>query len=195
MVWLLASLAVAQPVVTNDERSQAELTRLIDDLERLSERQAWTGVERRYEQILALEGVIPPAYVHIQAAYSARVTGDIGAALDRLVRAQALEPTDQLDLWITAINEAYGRVELVVDPPRTTYLEADAMPFDPEQRRAIETAVLYMDQEGYFEGMLPGGTYTLSGKQFEVIPGVAVRVDLSRKELRAEKRQARKQAR
>ncbi len=195
MFWLFASLAHAQPVATLDERSAAELNRLIDDLERLAERQAWAGVERRYEQILALEGVVPPAYVHVQAAYSARVNGEMGAALDRLSRAQSLEPTDQLDMWITAINESYGRVELVVDPPRTTELEAEKMPFDPEQRRAIDTAVLWMDAEGYFEGMLPGGSYALGGKEFEVIPGVAVRVDLSRKELRAEKRQARKQVR
>lgn len=192
MTRLLATLlmlcALGLPSAQAGEREQAEAERLIDEINTFAERQAWRGVERSYEELLAMPDVEVPAAVHLTAAQAARANGDMGGCLDRLLRAQRIERTDELDAWINEINENYGRVELLTVPPRPVELTPAAMPFAPDQRQAVEAAVRLLAEEGVFVGMLPVGTYDLAGRTFTVTPGVGVQVELSAKELRAEKR-------
>ena len=133
-----------------------------------------------------------PATVHLTAAQAARASGDVGACLDRLLRAQRIERTDELDAWINEINENYGRVELLTVPPKSVELVPAVMPFAPDQRQAVDLAIKLLAEEGVFVGMLPVGSYSLAGRTFSVTPGVGVQVELSAKELRAEKRRAKK---
>ncbi|MCB9764016.1 MAG: hypothetical protein H6739_29870 [Alphaproteobacteria bacterium] len=173
------------------EREEAELERLVEDLQRFSERQVWTGVERRYEQILGLGDVQVPREVHLTAAHAARARGDIAATLDRLERANRVERDDEVDAWILEINEQYGRVTLLTVPPRGIDMRAEVMPFEPDKRKVVELAVRELEEEGVFIGMLPAGRYQMGGREFEVIPGVGTTVELSAKELRAEKKRQR----
>lgn len=173
------------------EREDAEMERLVEEIKKFSEQQLWQGVERRYEEILALDGVEVPRDVHLKAAYAARAVGDMSATLSRLERAAAIQHTDEVDEWIRSINEEYGRVQLSTDPPRSVALVCDAMPFATDQRKAVEFATNRLKDDGAFVGMLPAGRYTLAGKPFEVIPGTGTLVELSTKELRAEKKRER----
>lgn len=186
LVLLLPFAAIA------GEREEAEKERLVEEIKRFSEQQLWQGVERRYEEILALEGVEVPRDVHLKAAYAARAVGDMAATLSRLERAAAIQHTDEVDEWIRAINEEYGRVQLSTEPPRSVELKCDAMPFATDQRKAVEFATEQLSNEGSFVGMLPAGRYTLAGKEFEVIPGTGTLVELSTKELRAAKKREKK---
>lgn len=189
---LLLLCALAGAGAQAGEREQAEAERLIDEINTFAERQAWRGVERSYEELLAMPDVEVPAAVHLTAAQAARSTGDIQGCLDRLLRAQRIERTDELDAWINEINENYGRVELLTVPPRPVELRVGAMPFAPDQRQAVELAIRLLAEEGVFVGMLPVGSYELAGRIFEVTPGVGVQVELSAKELRAERRRKKK---
>lgn len=187
LLLLLPGLALA------GEREEAEKERLVEEIKRFSEQQLWQGVERRYEEILALQGIEVPRDVHLQAAYAARAVGDMAATLSRLERAASIEHSDEVDEWIRSINEEYGRVELSTSPPRSVELSCDVMPFATDQRKAVEFARDQLANEGSFVGMLPAGRYTLAGKAFEVIPGTGTLVELSTKELRAAKKRERQE--
>ena len=181
-------IAFGAPPTYAGSREDAELTRLVDDLDSLAERQIWSGVERRYEQILALDDVQIPMEVHLQAAQAAQASGDMGKVLDRLNRAQSLSETEDITNWIREIEENYGQVELSVAGARSAALSIREMPFAPDQRQQVELAIAAMEADGFFLGMLPSGWYDLEGKAFEVNPGVSTKVDLSLKELRQERR-------
>jgi hypothetical protein len=175
-------------------RDEGELARLIDDLESLAERQVWNGVERRYDQIMELEGVDVPREVHLTAAYAARALGQVYETYVRLERVTAIQSSEEIEAWMRDIQEEYARVTLAVEPRRAVELAIDTMPFDPDQRQQVETAALAMATEGYFVGMLPEGVYFLGGERFEVIAGVDTTVDLSMKELRLRRKQEEEQA-
>lgn len=193
MTFLLTmTLLLGAPVAAGGSYEEGELARIVEDLQRLAEREVWRGVERRYLQILELEGVVIPPEVHVSAAYAARAGGDMTATLDRLERALAgglpEDTARELGAWARTIREQYGRVELLITPPKGVELTIDQMPFDPERRGQVERAISEMRSQGYFHGLLPAGDYSLGGKPFNVVAGVDTRVDLDRKELRAEKR-------
>ncbi len=175
-------------------RDEAELARLIDDLESLAERQVWNGVERRYDQIMELEGVDVPREVHLTAAYAARALGQVYETYVRLERVTAIQSSEEIEAWMRDIQEEYARVTLAVEPRRAVELAIETRPFDPDQRQQVETAALAMATEGYFVGMLPEGVYFLGGERFEVIAGVDTTVDLSMKELRLRRKQEEEQA-
>lgn len=54
---------------------KAEMQRLSEEMIRLAQRNAWTGVERAYQSILGL-GIPPDGQIHKLAAEAARVSGD-----------------------------------------------------------------------------------------------------------------------
>lgn len=179
---LLLSLAFA------GTREQGELDRLVDEMIQQTERQAWVSVERTYGKIMDLEGVEVPRDVHVTGAHAARSNGDMAEVVARLERAQALERGDEEQTWLRSIQEAYSNVELRTVPARSVELEAAEMPFEPDARKAVERAVAALDSDGEFVGMLPVGTYTLAGKEFQVVAGYTAHVELSSKELKAAKK-------
>lgn len=179
---LLISLSFAA------DRAAGELSRLVDEMIVLSERQAWTGVERTYAKILELEEVEVPRDVHISAAHAARSTGDIAEVVARLKRAQAIEREDEETQWLASIDEEYARVELRTVPARSVDLVPALMPFEPDQRLAVERAITSLGDDGEFVGMLPVGKYTLGVTDFEVTAGYTAHIELSGKELKAAKK-------
>ena len=180
MMGLLLWIAVAFA----GSREDAELERYVEDMNTLAERQTWPGVERSYEKILELEDVEIPREVHLTAASSARALGDMAAVLDRLKRAQAIKPNDEVGAWISSIEEDFAPVELRSVPPRELLLVPGTMPFEPDKRGAVELAALRLTEDGEFIGLLPVGVYTLHGQEFEVIAGVTTRVELSGRDLK-----------
>jgi hypothetical protein len=161
---------------------------LLDEMSSYTERQAWAGVERTYEKMMALEGVEIPREVHLQAAHSARAIGRMDLVVQRLERAQALERTEEETRWLSEINENYAFVELRTVPARSIELVPELMPFQPDARLAVEKGITALAEDGEFVGMLPVGDYQLGGKDFEVIAGITAHVELSTKELKAEKK-------
>ena len=112
----------------------------------------------------------------------------MAAVVERLGRAQSVTRTDEDQAWLNSISEAYSNVELRTVPPRGVELVVAEMPFEPDARLAVERAVTSLDEEGEFVGMLPVGDYELAGKPFQVVAGYTAHVELSSKELKAEKK-------
>ncbi len=159
--------------------AQAEMMRLTQDLSSLAKRQHWQGVERVYERILAIQDAQPHYEVHRLAADASRAKGDMAATLDRLERAAALEAREEDLQFMAALRENYGFVILETTPRRPATLSVDQMPFPPDQRLQIKSAMVACDKEGYFRGMLPIGMYRLENKVFEVTRGVTIQVELA----------------
>jgi hypothetical protein len=53
------------------------------------------------------------------------------------------------------------------------------MPFDVNQRKAVEVATFTVGDDGSFIGLIPKGNYVFAGQPFSVEPGVSVRIEVS----------------
>jgi hypothetical protein len=156
---------------------QAEYYRLTQEMEKLAQRNAWSGVERAYERILET-GVTPSFEDHLFGAHAARALGDATNARVRLVAANGLREEREVIDWLYTIDNNYGRVFLAADPG-TMELVPEIMPFDPHMAKAIEYAQTQIVETGMFEGLLPKGSYTFGAEKIEVAPRVGtVRIDV-----------------
>ena len=181
-----ASIASAQEATEADlsAREQAavdaEIDRLSGEIRTLARRQVWAGVERKYSQIVGLNGTIP-SEIHLTGAYSARETGDLLEVYERLIRAATGSADATVVDWLWDLDHNYGRVTLIADRRRTAELNATVMPLDPNRRVAVQAAIETCANEGRFNGLLPKGEYEFVGQSFKVDPGVTVRVEVSPK--------------
>lgn len=163
-----------------DDRAEAEHTRISGDMEQLAERQVWSGVEKKFLELEKVE--IEPTYADLMhGAYAARALGDMSTAYARLKRAAKVDSTKEVIDWLYAIDMNYGSVELTATPPRNIELTVASMPFDPDQRVAVEKAVEVVGAKGGYTGLLPRGEYTFAGQSFKVEPGLSVRIEVSPK--------------
>lgn len=171
-----ASVVEVKPIVPDP----AEYTRLSQELEVLTSKNAWAGVERTFHELLTT-GVEPSSLDWYRGAQSARAMGDTGEARARLERAKGQGDGDERSivelLW--DIDTRYGRVFLACDPGSYITLRAEAMPFDPDLRRSIEFAQGRIRETCSFDGMLPAGRYSFFEQTVEVVPKVMdTRIDL-----------------
>lgn len=176
---LLLGLAVAWASVAwaGDPVADAEQVRLSQDIKQLTQREAWVGVERKFEELEALG--LPLSYDDLyRGACAARALGDAQAVYDRLKAASLVDPRRDVLDWMYAIDSNYAHIELLSDRPRGGTLTTSAMPFDPDQRSAVLLAMAKVQREGSFTGLLPRGTYTFLGQTFTVDPGVAQHVEV-----------------
>ena len=161
------------------QADRAEYVRLSGELAKLAQRNAWTGVERTYQQLEALDGVELSYEDYLQGAHAARYQGDVAAARARLKAAQTLSADEREVIdWLWDIDTNYGQVSLYCDPGARE-LVVGQMPFEPNRARAVQFAQAQIADTGVFEGYLPGGEFTFGDYEFQVMPRVkAVRVDL-----------------
>ena len=171
-----------------DEVNLAEYTRLQQELEKLASRNAWAGVERTYTAMLAT-GATLGHNDHVAGAHSARAMGNITAARERLMRANEITEDREILDWLWEIDSNYGRVFLAADKgSKNAVLSCTAMPFNPDQRRAVEFAQQLVTETGVFDGYLPQGAYQFGNPNktpysVQVVPRVqSVRIDTRTKE-------------
>lgn len=163
---------------------QAEYVRLQQEIERLAQRNAWAGVERTYDEMLATG--IPLAFEdHLAGAHAARALGDVWGARQRLTAANAVREGDREILeWLWDIDSHYGRVSLSCNPGKhQVEMTAEAMPFNPDQRRAVEFAIAEVRDTCLFDGLLPQGNYRFGTYDVKVQKVQAVRLDLRNMEV------------
>lgn len=158
--------------------AQAEHERLSDEIEKLVQRQVWSGVERKYQDLEQL-GVELTQQDLLNGAYAARELGDVLSAYERLYRAKEIKPTKEILNWLYDIDTHYGHVELMTVPNRSAELVLEVMPFDINQRKAVERAIAASSADGHYIGLIPKGSYVFAGQQFTVEPGVSVRIEVS----------------
>jgi len=158
------------------ERLEAEHVRLSDDLETFAQRQMWQAVEKQFGE-LTRRGIPPSRQDLVHAAMAARAQGNMLHASERLKAAASLEPSRDVLQLLAAIDQHYGLVELIA-PNRDGALEVTEMPFEPDMRGAIESAIAQVARTGTFRGLLPRGGYIFAGQAFDVEPGLTVRVEV-----------------
>ena len=192
LLWTFGLVAAAQEPVTDasdtDEPQlpdRAEYIRLSQELQKLALRNAWSGVERTF---LKMEATGSPFLFEdlVSGAHSARAMGNVKAVRDRLQEASRLKEARDVLEWMWEIDTAYGSVFLACEVSKKNQPElvAKAMPFDPNQARAIEFAIQQVADTCLFDGMLPGGAYTFGPLEFEVQPRVeTIRLDLRNPDL------------
>lgn len=175
-----ASLALpvqqAQAQEAPSEAARAEYVRLSREMQRLAERNAWSGVERTFRNILD-NGTDPSQQDWIYAAQSAKQTGDVAAMRERLDRANALGENPEVMAWMWEVDSTYGRVELACDPGQHD-LSPVSMPFQPDLAAAVRFAQADLAEDGVFNGYLPEGHYSFGPYEIEVLPRVrTVQID------------------
>lgn len=185
MVLLVTLLLASGPARAEDAVHEAERVRLSQDIKQLAQREAWTGVERKFEELEVL-GITMSFDDLYRGACAARALGDVQAAYDRLKAAAELDPRRDVLDWLYAIDNHYGQVELLAVPPRNSTLDASEMPFDPADRAAVMAASARVAREGTFTGLLPRGSYTFAGHVFTVEPGVSQNIQVNTRRRRAE---------
>jgi len=144
------------PVVHVD---QAEAIRLSQELEKLSKRNAWAGVERTYRALVKTQGPLTRED-HTRGAHAAQALGKMAEARARLQLANKFGEDAEIMDWLWDIDSNYGRVFLAGDEG-TVSLACKQMPFNPIQSKAVQYAIQEMSSRGVFEGLLPQGEYVL----------------------------------
>jgi len=189
-----------EPYLGADATQSAEVVRLVEEMTKLAQRNAWTGVERDYRTLESMGdeafNLIPKelssaASIHQLGAQAASAFGETQLYQTRLWRAKmSLEsgPINDKALQsiiqsLDAIDKAYGTVVIAPQSTPTSNRERKRLqghgpelmpvvqPFAPDQRRSIETAAKTLKDTGYFTGLLPAGNYTVAGQPFTVTAG------------------------
>ena len=166
---------VENRVEIGPELRMAEYARLSGELRSLSRRSAWTGVDRTYQALTGLTSDLAWED-HILGAQASSELGHISDTHERLLAAVRLDPDPEIVDWLWSIDQRFGRVALVSEPG--SVLEAQQIPLDPVERRAVEFAIESCDHTGGFEGLLPAGNYLFEGQPLEVEVGTEVEIDL-----------------
>lgn len=170
MVWLLTGLMAFAGVASAKSAKQAEAQRLEDEIRRHAQKNQWSGVERKYGDLMKLKKVTIKADTHVMAAQAAQSEADVDAWITRLERAGAAG-ADAL----RAVKRDYGKV--VIKKHKGDALSYGAgMPFEPTKRKLIEAAAAKVKKKGKYKGWLPVGAYTVGARSFSVSAGQTVKV-------------------
>jgi len=144
----------------------AEVARLTARMNTLAQKNAWSGVERTYDDLVQAGAHVDRPTL-LLAAEAARHRGDVLSRMARLVEARYRQDDPKVAGAIDDLSSTFGRVQL--SGPGA--LEAGQTPFRPDAQQAVVFAQQELAREQRFDGYLPGGSYTFAGKAFQVTPG------------------------
>jgi hypothetical protein len=166
-LWLFVALA-------GTPAEDAESARLADEVVRLAQKGAWSGVERAYAQMRALPSPIE-ARIHVLGAEAALAGGDVGGCLARWELAYALDPDPSYVERYTALRDSHAEVYL--EGKGVSLVPAQAS-FLPQAQAAVGFAAHAIAESGRFHGWLPPGDYVFGGRLLALEAGQRVRVVL-----------------
>lgn len=166
LLLLLSRLASAQ---TPEERAEAQ--RIASELRDRVVAGRWEAADGSYQRLRALPAPLLSYEDHYNGYLAARALGDAIAQAERLEAARAIRPTEDTDFALATLMAWYGRAELRVHRrvQPTPALEIEVMPFEPDQRRVLETANASLQATGAYDGLLPLGMYRLGSARFEIV--------------------------
>ncbi|MEY3212585.1 MAG: hypothetical protein RIT28_3066 [Pseudomonadota bacterium] len=173
------SFALSSPTYAG-EVEKAEHRRLSEDMEKKAQKNIWAGVERSFQELLALQksGEVLTYEDWLLGAQAARGLGDMASCKDRLTQALTVEANAESQAWLDEINANYVPVTLKSpNKEATATLTIEAMLFATDQRLAVEVAQKTLAETREFSGLLPVGNYTFTDgtltKSFSVASGGA----------------------
>ncbi len=171
-VSLLALLALAGPAHAGKAEQRAEINRLLQEIDKLAEKNAWSGVERAYLKLVSLDRRSEKMDhdVHLLGATAAQARGDSWAVYQRLERAQRVESREQTLVWLATLKATNTRVKLEVSPLVRGELPLETIDAitDPTQVTVLQAAQAALNEKRYFEGLLPMGRYRFGDKRFDL---------------------------
>ncbi|TVQ91057.1 MAG: hypothetical protein EA397_11215 [Deltaproteobacteria bacterium] len=171
-----ASVDLLLPSRAQAQDNRAERLRISEEMKKLAQRNAWSGVERKYAELRALRMDLP-ADDHLTGAQSARFLGKTFEVYNRLSRAYQITEDSDTFQEMQTIDAQYGRIELKGSERFLPRIEPKVMPFAPDARKSIEWANEVLTNTGSFKGMLPAGEYRVACQEFTVAPGPNFLVD------------------
>lgn len=168
VLMVLAGLAQAQD-------PSAEVARLESEMESLSQRNAWAGVDRAYLEAIDV-GIPLDNDIHwlgVQAALAAGRMLTAWYRIDRMTLDPAepgAEPTDydRARSEVGQIEQRYGLVAISVSEGRVAALTRAEMPFAQRERDAIGYAREVVRVDRAYRGLLPVGDYRVDTATFSV---------------------------
>lgn len=147
------------------EAVSPEARRLMENMDSLAEKNAWTGVDRNYGLLMELGEDVPFKY-HMLGAEAASTQGMTYERYVRLQAAIAVQADAEVQSSVDAIVAQYCLIDLKGKERLHPKLVVQSMPFAPDQRRSIEYAQTFLEGAGSFKGMLPIGTYGVGTHEF-----------------------------
>jgi hypothetical protein len=167
MKLLCVLLLLASPAAWAGKKSEvvAEARRLSGESEKLAQKGAWSGVERTYLQLVALErkGAELSHDTHVLGAHAAQNRGDPLTTWDRLKAALDVEMRMETLTWKADLEATYSRFEVEVAPGYQGSLEVKALEplFDPVHQQVLAAFQATLEEQRYAEVLLPLGRYQL----------------------------------
>lgn len=160
---------LASPAAFAEDAVDGEVIRLQEQMDSLAQKNAWTGVERGFQDIVDL-GLTPDRAHMLLAAEASRQAGDVLSTLQRLLEAQSMASSDDVQDRIDDIAATFGRVQLQGQAPLTI----SQMPFRPDAAAAVRYANGRARTDGTFDGFLPAGSFRFGDISFRVTAGQEV---------------------
>jgi hypothetical protein len=157
----------------------AEQLRLEEELGRLAQKNAWSGVDRVYRELVSME-VPLPCDVHLSGAQAARADGRVTLAYLRLNRMVEPDPNDDpltVQAWqvgrqeLVALLDGFRFTAIHVGEPTEPTLDRPLAPFGQVERGAVEVARSEVSSTRTFRGLLPVGDYVIGGQAVTIAPG------------------------
>ncbi|HHO50213.1 MAG TPA: hypothetical protein ENK18_04900 [Deltaproteobacteria bacterium] len=169
-MWLLVGLLCGSGLASGPEVI-AERERLRQEMTLLAQRNAWGGIERKFQKLEALGGT-PKLDDYMLGARAALTVGDVLTAIDRLERGidglGTHEGRQQATELLAELHRRYGYVNILVFRSSAPPLERPDMPFASEEKVAIDFARKRLRRDRRYLGMLPIGTYVLEDTRFTI---------------------------
>lgn len=180
---LLLLCIAGQPLVAHAGKAEteAEARRIGQEMDRLAQRNTWSGVERGYQALVALTPKRPLSRSELLlGAAAARALGDAHATYERLLAADRINSDAETQQWLAAIYANYGWVEITLAPSfkdETAFRSLDDH-FDPAYPRTVELASVKLQSERAYIGLLPIGRYQVAHYYFDVDGGPKVQLTI-----------------
>lgn len=148
-----------------------EGARRIRELQQALQDGKTAAVEHQYIELITEHPLALPPAVHRAGATAARDRGDLLSAWRRLRRVSSDgEGGPEAVAEREALESATGMVYI---ESRGPLARTEAL-LDPTLTRAVQRADQLLQDTGFFEGLLPVGTYTLAGESVTVTRGRSV---------------------
>mgnify|MGYP000654268241 CR=1 FL=1 len=143
---------------------EAEADRLSEEVQKLAQKGAWSGVERAYHVLVELP-VDVDAPVHALAAEAALQGGNVGASLARWEAAHAADPQPEYVARFEQLRSSHAEVYLEGRGASLVVAEATWV---PTAQAAVGFAAARIADDGAFHGWLPAGRYLFGGRFLDV---------------------------
>ncbi|MEC7987991.1 MAG: hypothetical protein VX278_22680 [Myxococcota bacterium] len=175
----LALIVVSSAAYADSEAElKAERRRLSEEMKKLAKKSLWSGVDKKYRQILKLKKVSPSFRDHYLGSQAAYNIGNMGASYKRAKlgyelgkdNENAKEKAEELRSRIKVIEDSYApvRIEVSKSYKENSDLNIKEIPFMPEEQDAVKYAQKAIKENKRFKGLLPFGEYSIGDKQFEL---------------------------